>query len=125
MLPGFDALGGEGLRHHGESFGGLQTGAPAFRADTPKTLLSSAAFDQLNADLFFEIADLPAKRGRGRIQLLLGRNRQTARVSCGDEIAKMPELHHTLPCLRSMGPAYKVFHKQASATYSKGAPYAW
>jgi hypothetical protein len=36
----------------------------------------------------------------------------------------MPELHHNLPYLTSMGPAYKVFFGPASALYTKTAPYA-
>jgi hypothetical protein len=43
------------------------------------------------------------------VQLLLGRNSQTACIGDGDEVAEMPKLHHDLPYLAGMGPAYKVF----------------
>jgi hypothetical protein len=46
---------------------------------------------------------------------LLGRNGQTAGIGHGDEVAEMPELHANFPYLACMGPAYKVFFKQASA----------
>ena len=78
----------------------------------------SAAGDQLNADFLFEIADLPAERWLGSVELLLGGNGQTACISHGDEVAEMPELHHNLPCLGGMGPAYKVFFWSASGLYS-------
>src|ERR1700757_4497790 len=78
----------------------------------------SAAIHQLNADFLFEIPDLPAERWLGRIELLFGGDGQAASVSHGGEVAKMPELHHNLPCLVGMGPAYKVFFKQASGLYS-------
>ena len=81
----------------------------------------SAAMHQLNADFLFEIADLPAERWLGRVQLLLGGNGQTAGIGHGDEVAQMPELHPNLPCLAGMGPAYKVFFRPASALYSKAA----
>jgi hypothetical protein len=79
----------------------------------------SAAIDQLNADLLFEIADLPAERWLGSMELLFGSNRQTACVSYGDEVAEMPKLHHNLPYLTSMGPAYKVFSTPNSGLYRK------
>jgi len=79
----------------------------------------SAAIHQLNADFEFEIPDLPAERWLGRVELLLGGNGQTACIGHGDEVAKMPELHHNLPCLVGMGPAYKVFFKPTSGLYSK------
>ena len=66
---------------------------------------------QLNADFLFEIADLPAERWLGSVQLLLGGNGQTAGIGHGDEVAEMPELHSNLPYLASMGPAYKVFFR--------------
>jgi hypothetical protein len=75
------------------------------------------------------------------MELLLGGNGQTACISHRDEVAEMPELHHSLPnlvgpslaspslanpslaspCLVSMGPAYKVFFKPASRLYSRKA----
>jgi hypothetical protein len=79
----------------------------------------SAAIDQLNADFLFEISDLPAERWLGSMELLFGSNRQAACVSYGDEVAEMPELHHNLPCLASMAPAYKVFYKPNSGLYRK------
>jgi len=78
----------------------------------------SAASHQLNADFLFEIPDLPAERWLGSVELLLGGNGQTACISHGDEVAEMPELHHHLPCLVSMGPAYKVLFRPASSLYS-------
>jgi len=62
---------------------------------------------------------LPAERWLGGVELLLGGDGQTACISHGDEVAEMPELHHHLPCLVGMGPAYKVFFKPASGLYSK------
>ena len=56
----------------------------------------SAAVYQLNADFPFEIADLPAERWLGRVELLLGGNGQAACIGHGDEVAEMPELHHNL-----------------------------
>jgi hypothetical protein len=35
-----------------------------------------------------------------------------------------PELHHNLPCLVSMGPAYEVFLKPTSGLYRKKALHA-
>jgi hypothetical protein len=58
------------------------------------------------------------------VELLLGGNRQTACISHGDEVAEMPELHHNLPCLAGMGPAYKVFFKPTSGLYKQKAMYA-
>ena len=77
-----------------------------------------AAMYQRNADLLFEIPDLPAERWLGSVQLLLGGNGQTAGIGHGDEVAEMPELHSNLPYLASMGPAYKVFFRPASGLYS-------
>ena len=79
----------------------------------------SAAIHQLNADFLFEIPDLPAERWLGRVELLFGGNGQTACISHGDEVAEMPKLHHNLPCLVSMGPAYKVFFKPTSGLYKQ------
>jgi hypothetical protein len=45
---------------------------------------------------------------------LLSGDGQAACISHGDEVAEMLELHHNLPCLVSMGPAYKVFLKPSS-----------
>ena len=81
----------------------------------------SAAIHQLNADFLFQIPDLPAERGLGSVELLLGGNGQTACISHRDEVAEMPEFHHRLPCFAGMGPAYKVFFKPASDLYSKKA----
>jgi hypothetical protein len=69
---------------------------------------------QRNADLLFEIPDLPAQRRLGSVQLLFGRNGQTAGIGHGNEVAEMPELHSNPPCFAGMGPAYKVFFKLAS-----------
>src|SRR6266700_4402669 len=55
----------------------------------------------------------------GTCELLLGGNGQTARISNRDEVAEMPKLHHNLPCLAGMGPAYKVFFRPTSDLYSK------
>jgi hypothetical protein len=70
-------------------------------------------------DVMFEISDLPAERWLGSMELLFGSNSQAACVSYGDEVAEMPELHHNLPCLASMGPAYKVFSRPNSGLYRK------
>jgi hypothetical protein len=51
------------------------------------------------------------------VELLLGGNGQAACIGHGDEVAEMPELHHNLPCLAGMGPAYKVFMKPTSGLY--------
>jgi hypothetical protein len=72
---------------------------------------------QLNADFPLEIADLPAERRLGGIQLALGGNGQAAGIGNGDEVMEMPKLHRNLPCLAGMGPAYKVFFTPASALY--------
>jgi hypothetical protein len=79
----------------------------------------SAAIHQGNADFLFEIPDLPAERWLGSVEFLLGGNSQTACIRHGDEVAEMPKLHHNLPYLTGMGPAYKVFFKPASALYIK------
>jgi hypothetical protein len=80
---------------------------------------ASATTYQLNADFLFEIADLPAERWLGCMELLLGGNGQAACISNGDEVAEMPEFHRNLPCLASMGPAYKVFFRPASSLYKQ------
>ena len=79
-----------------------------------------AAMYQRNADLLFEIPDLPAERWLRSVQLLLGGNGQTAGIGHGDEVTEMPQLHSNLPYLASMGPAYKVFFRRASGFYSIG-----
>src|SRR6201993_947620 len=79
----------------------------------------SATIYQLSADFLFEIPDLPAERRLGRVELLLGGNGQAACIGHGDEVAEMPELHHNLPCLAGMGPAYKVFSRPNSDLYRK------
>jgi hypothetical protein len=71
----------------------------------------------LNADFLFEVADLPAERRLGGIQLTLGGNGQAAGIGHGDEVTEMPEFHANLPCLAGMGPAYKVFFMPASGLY--------
>src|ERR1700752_4448516 len=81
----------------------------------------SATIYRLNADFLFEIPDLPAERRLGRVELLLGGDSQTACISDGDEVAKMPELHRNHPYLVGMGGAYKVFFKATSPLYSKKA----
>jgi hypothetical protein len=80
-----------------------------------------AASDQLNADFLFEIPDLPAERGLGSMEFLLGGDGQAACISHGDEVAEVPELHQNLPYLAGMRPAYKVFFKPASDLYSNKA----
>ena len=49
-----------------------------------------AAAHQLNADLVFEIADLPAERRLRGVQPFLGRERQAAFLGDRNEIAKVP-----------------------------------
>ena len=81
----------------------------------------STAMYQLNADLLFEIPDLPAERRLGSVELLLGCDGQTAGISHGNEVAEMPEFHSNVPCLESMGAAYKVFFRPASYFYSNAS----
>ena len=52
-----------------------------------------AARQQLDADLMFEVADLPAQRGLRGVQPSLSGLGEASRLGDGDEIAKMPELH--------------------------------
>ena len=52
-----------------------------------------AADKQWHADLVFEIADLAAQRGLGRMQPLLRRHREAAFLGDRDEIAEMAQLH--------------------------------
>jgi hypothetical protein len=68
-----------------------------------------ATAHELNANILFELSDLPTEGWLRSVELLLGGDGQTARVGHGDEVAWMPELHHRIPYLISMGPAYKVF----------------
>jgi hypothetical protein len=49
-----------------------------------------AVCHQLNADLIFEIADLPAQRRLGGVQSFLGGERQAAFFGNRDEITKVP-----------------------------------
>jgi hypothetical protein len=49
-----------------------------------------AACHQLNADLVFEIADLPAQRRPRGVQAFFSRERQAARFGDRDKIAKVP-----------------------------------
>ena len=79
----------------------------------------SATVYQLNADFLFERPDLPTERRLGSVKLLLGGNGQTACISDSNEVAEMPKLHHNLPCIAGMGPAYKVFFKRTSALYKQ------
>lgn len=52
-----------------------------------------AALYQRNADLLFEIPDLPAERWLRSVQLLLGSNRQTTGIGHGNEVTEMPQFH--------------------------------
>jgi hypothetical protein len=61
------------------------------------------ARQKLDADLQLQIADLPAKRGLRRVKPSIGCDREAAFFGHGNEIAKMPELHIAVPCLRGMG----------------------
>jgi hypothetical protein len=61
-----------------------------------------AAAHQLNTDLIFEISDLTTEGGLRRVQLFLGRDRQTSGLGNRDEIAKVPQLHKCLPYLQGM-----------------------
>ncbi len=54
---------------------------------------ADAAGHQRDADLVLQIADLAAQRRLRRVQNLLGRDRQAARLGDRDEIAEMPQLH--------------------------------
>jgi hypothetical protein len=45
---------------------------------------------QRNADLVFEIADLPAQRWLRRVQLFRSRDRQASGLGDRDEITKVP-----------------------------------
>jgi hypothetical protein len=84
----------------------------------------SATVYQLNADFLFESSDLPTERWLGSVKLLLRGNGQTACISDSNEVAEMPKLHHTLPCLAGMGLAYKVFFERTSALYNQKARHA-
>jgi hypothetical protein len=84
----------------------------------------SATVYQLNADFLFEGPDLPTERRLGSVKLLLGGNGQTACISDSNEVAEMPKLHHNLPCIAGMGPAYKVFFRRTSALYKQKALHA-
>src|SRR4051812_48564797 len=75
-----------------------------------------AATHQLNTDLIFEIADLPAQRGLCGVQPFLGRECQAALFGNRDEIAKMPELH-AIHTSWACPPAYKVFRIGARCSY--------
>ena len=61
-----------------------------------------AACHQLNADLVFEIADLPAHRGLRGVQPFFSRERQTALFGDRDKITKMPQFHCATPYLQGM-----------------------
>jgi hypothetical protein len=52
-----------------------------------------AAYHQLNADLEFEIANLPAQRRLGSVQSFFGGERQAALFGNRDEITKVSQLH--------------------------------
>jgi hypothetical protein len=60
----------------------------------------------------------------GSSAFLVGGNGQAACISHGDEVAEMPELHHHLPYLVGMGPAYKVFFRPTSGLYKQKAQHA-
>jgi len=53
------------------------------------------------------------------VERLLGGNVKLPASPQRRSLAEMPELHHNLPCLIGMGPAYKVFFKPASRLYSR------
>jgi hypothetical protein len=60
---------------------------------------------QLQANLVFQIANLPAKRWLRRVQALLGRDREAARLRDGNEIPQMSKFHRPLArtsCLAGM-----------------------
>ena len=78
-----------------------------------------AAAQQLDADLVFEIADLPAERRLRRVQPFLGRERQAAFLGDGDEIAKVPQLHSAFHACEACRPAYKVFFAGARGAYMR------
>jgi hypothetical protein len=75
--------------------------------------------DQLNADLLFEIPDLPAEGWLGRVQLLLGGNGQTAGIRHGDEVAQMPELHCNPHVSQAWGQLTKSFSGRLAASIAK------
>lgn len=52
-----------------------------------------ATCHQLNADLVFEIADLPAQRRLRGVQSFFGGERQTTLFGNRDEITKVPQFH--------------------------------
>ena len=53
----------------------------------------NAARQQLDPDLIFQVADLPAERRLRGVQPALGRLGEAAHFGDGNEIAKMSELH--------------------------------
>src|SRR5579862_21245 len=63
---------------------------------------ASAARQQLGADFFFEVPDLPAQRRLCGVQLRLCRNGNTLRLGDRDKITQVSQFHLELPCSRSI-----------------------
>src|SRR2546425_7797077 len=58
----------------------------------------NAARQQLGPDLVLQIANLPAQRGLGSVELALGGGREAAFLDHGHEITQVPQLHsHSMP----------------------------
>ena len=72
--------------------------------------------EQCYADLMFEIPDLPAQRGLGRMQPSFRRHREAAFLGDRDEIAKMAQLQ-SLPMPRRYGakPTKSLSHHTMNA----------
>ena len=78
----------------------------------------NAARQQLGPDPVLQIANLPAQRGLRGVEPVLGGGREAAFLDHGHEITQVPQLH-TVPCLRGMPPAYKVFFKWRYASLGR------
>src|SRR6266853_1399693 len=63
-----------------------------------------AAYQELDADFRFQVADLPAQGGLCRVQPPIGCERETSFLGDGDEITQMPQLHVS----RVMPPKYDL-----------------
>jgi hypothetical protein len=64
-----------------------------------------AASHQLDTDLIFEISDLTTEGRLRRVQLFRSRDRQASGLGNRDEVAKVPQLHRSLPYLQGMVPS--------------------
>ena len=75
-----------------------------------------AALQQFDADLQFQIADLPAQRRLRRVQPPLGRIGQAALLGNRNEIAQMPQLHGSIHTFKVWLEHTKSLSKRQSRT---------